>query len=186
MIAETPAPAGTLVIPDGELIILRIKPSLWYIVSRVWVLILLGAVLASSALSTVGTIAGVATPLPFIGWTLAQAVSRLGVMILFASATVVIWRFLEWWCKTYVLTDRRIVVQTGVLRQTTIDIPLRRIQHVALHRNIEQRVLGLGTLIFSTAGPSGEFAWLTISHPAERLQTVRQAIERYGRGNNGL
>lgn len=177
------AAARSIVIPEGELIILRIKPSLWMLATRVWVVVFIGVLLTFHLLDAwLGFTSRVITRLPIVNWTLSHAISRLGVALLIVSAGVVIWRFLEWWNKTYVLTDRRIVVQTGVLRQTIIDAPLRRIQHVSLHRGVEERALSIGTLVFSTAGPAGEFAWLQIAHPEQRLRIVRETLERYARG----
>ena len=184
--ATPAASTGSLTIPDGELIILRFKPSLWMLVSRLWIAIFIGAMLAVNALARLGLVPPVTTRLPVVGWTLGQTLSRIGLVILVMCLGVAAWRFVEWWNAIYVLTDRRLVVQTGVLRQTIVDAPLRRIQHVSLHRDVEQRALSLGTLLFSTAGPFGEFSWYMISHPEQRLRIVRETIERYARNGHGV
>jgi len=116
------------------------------------------------------------------GWTLPNLLARFGLLIALACLGASLWRACLWWSRSYVLTDRRVVTQSGVFRQTTTDAPLRKIQHVSVHRGVEQRVFGVGTLFFSTAGVGGEFAWHLISRPHQRLVIVRETIERYARG----
>jgi len=178
---------GAALVPDGELIVLRLKPSPWMMLSGVWIPLLAGTAFLLDVLGLgVEVGRGVATRLPVLGWTWGQSLSRLGGAVVFACILVIAWRFFEWLAATYVLTDRRIIVRVGVLNQTTVDAPLRRIQHVALHRTVEQRALALGTLTFSTAGVGGEFAWAMISRPEERLRIVRETIERYARNGGDV
>ena len=177
--------SGSIVIPDGELIILRIKPSLWMLFSGLFIPYVVGLLLAFGIFDAVtGLSRGISFRLPIIDWTFSLFLSRLGAAVVLVCLAISIGRLVEWWARIYVLPDRRIVIQSGALRQVTIDFPLRRIQHVSMVRNVENRVLSVGSLRFSTAGPTGEFAWHMISRPEHRLRIVRESIERYARNGS--
>lgn len=59
--------------------------------------------------------------------------------------------FLRWLTTTYTMTDRRIITRRGILNKTGHDLPLRRINNVAYERDLLDRILGCGTLVFTTA-----------------------------------
>lgn len=59
--------------------------------------------------------------------------------------------FLRWLTTTYTMTDRRIITRRGILYKTGHDLPLRRINNVAYERDLLDRILGCGTLVFTTA-----------------------------------
>lgn len=60
--------------------------------------------------------------------------------------------FLRWWATTYSLTNRRLVMRTGVLSKTSVDLPLWRVNDVSCERSLGDRLLGCGTLVAHTAG----------------------------------
>ena len=63
------------------------------------------------------------------------------------------------------------------------EAPLRNIQHTGVFARVRERLFGLGTIGFATAGSDGyEAFWAMIAQPYEVHRTVTQAIERYGRG----
>ena len=60
--------------------------------------------------------------------------------------------FLRWWATTYSLTNRRLVMRTGVLTKVSVDLPLWRVTDVSTQRSLGDRLLGCGTLVAQTAG----------------------------------
>lgn len=177
---------GTITIPQGELIILRIKPSLWMLVSGLvlpWTagLALWLGLLDLPVRMLVGAGGNSLPHVTVLGWTLPSVLARFGLLLVLLCLGLTGWRLAEWWSRSYVLTDRRVVTQSGVFRQSTIDAPLRKIQHVSVHRGVEDRALGIGTLVFATAGIGGEFAWRLISRPHQRLVIVRETVDRFAR-----
>ena len=149
-------------VPEGERVVERIKPSpLSIILLPIWTLVVLLAV------ASVGLWLGGA-------WGARLATTAL----LFALARL-FWSWLEWLARLYVLTDARIVRVTGVLRQLATDVPLDRVQTVVIHRLIRERLFGLGTLAFATAGTGGfEAAWLMVPRPERLAHRVRSTIRR--------
>jgi uncharacterized membrane protein YdbT with pleckstrin-like domain len=59
--------------------------------------------------------------------------------------------FLRWRATTYSLTNRRLVMRTGVLNKVSVDLPLWRVNDVSTKRSLGDRLLGCGTLVAQTA-----------------------------------
>ncbi|MEC9156722.1 MAG: PH domain-containing protein [Planctomycetota bacterium] len=173
------APAGMQqVLQDGETVILALRPSPWFIlVDGSWVyfasifVALLLAWLAHQPWSPV--------ILPE---------SQIFPLLATVLSIRIVWKFLDWANRVYVLTDQRIMRRRGVIQYSLIEAPLDRIQHSAIFTRVVERVLGLGTIGFATAG-SGRFEviWEMIANPIEIHRKVNDAIDRYGRrGDHGL
>ena len=73
------------------------------------------------------------------------AVAALAVLVL----TVV--PFVRWLLWTYTLTNKRIVEQKGILTRHGRIIPLSRVNDVSFEKNLNDRILGCGTLIIHNA-----------------------------------
>ncbi|MEC8559995.1 MAG: PH domain-containing protein [Planctomycetota bacterium] len=173
------APAGMQqVLQDGETVILALRPSPWFIlIDGSWVyfasifVALLLAWLAHQPWSPV--------ILPE---------SQIFPLLATVLSIRIVWKFLDWANRVYVLTDQRIMRRRGVIQYSLIEAPLDRIQHSAIFTRVVERVLGLGTIGFATAG-SGRFEviWEMIANPIEIHRKVNDAIDRYGRrGDHGL
>ena len=169
-------PAEGVALPENllrgdETIILLLKPHPLYVVlSCVGTLALLGAV-------------------AFVAIWLQRSLGRealheqaiLGVCLLLGAFRLS-WQLLEWVGRTYVLTDRRVIRIMGVLRVRLFQAELRRLQHTQVLWSVRERLFGLGTISFSTAGPQViEAQWVMIADPAAVHQQILQAIERYGK-----
>ncbi len=161
---------------DGdEIVILAIKPSLWFgvVVSFRWVIACILAVLAAGWLSRL--LPAVNTPLILKG-AVVLAACRIGVAVL------------QWVSRLYVLTNRRIMRLTGVLNVDLFECPLTKIQNTYLTLSWYERLTRLGTISFATAGTGGiEASWINVNTPLELHERVRSAIHRAQRpGNGGL
>jgi len=55
----------------------------------------------------------------------------------------------------YKLTDSKIEIESGLIAQTTRNVPLSRIQDVTVSRSMLQRLLGLGDIIIDNASEDG-------------------------------
>ena len=160
-------PVGLLQ-PD-ELVILFLKPSAWYVILGSWrSLLAIGAVVAL-LLWFVG-----------LGWLPSEARREIILFAAGCAAVRLVWQFLEWLSRVYVLTDRRVVRVRGVLRINVFESALRHIQHTSTTFNLRERATGLGSIHFATAGTGvAEASWEMIARPMEVHQTVVKALERY-------
>jgi len=167
--AELDAPPVNVLIPPqllqpGELILLLIKPSLWYIV--------LGS------LRTLVTI----VILTAIALQFENLVHRQDVLVA-ASGMVIVrlfWQFLDWFSRIYILTDRRVIRVMGVIRVEVLEASLKNIQHTQCLFSLRERLFGLGTISFATAGTGfPEAYWLMVARPLDVHQVVVKAMQRY-------
>lgn len=153
-------------VPAGERVIVSIKPSLLFVV--LWPL---GGIVVLGGLAGAG--AWVVERFEF-GFAGARVV-QVGVLLI---GVRLIWQGLEWLTRLYVLTDKRVVRVFGVLQQRAAEIPLDRIQHVVMYRSVRERIFGLGTIGFATAGTGGvEVYWVMVARPHEMMERARKAID---------
>jgi hypothetical protein len=160
---------------EGEQIILAIKPSLWFIVFRSAPLILI------LFLFLLGF--GYFFPVESLGgWsrTIHQGVAIVIFLQLLSAV-------LQWTSRLYVLTDRRIMRVRGIVNIDVFECPLMKIQNTYITLAWYERLFGLGTILFATAGTAGlEAAWQNISQPLEVHELIRKAIfEAQRRWPNG-
>lgn len=137
-----------------------------------------GLVLAVAA----GVIAGIATESGThhvqAGWV-ALAVLVVFGLVLGAGA-------LRRAATTYLVTDRRLGIAHGVLSRDVQETRLERVQNVACHQTLRERLLRVGSVHFDTAaGMDYDFYFLGVSHPRELARAVDRALrsgERLGSG----
>ena len=164
--------AATLLPPDliqgDETVILLLKPSPLYIV-----LAPLGTLVGIAALAAVGVWLQHRFNLPYSPRDIIAIAGSLILLRLF-------WQTLQWISRTYVLTDRRVIRVKGFFRVMVFQTELRYLQHTGLIFSIRERIFGLGTISFSTAGTGvPEAFWVMIAQPLKAHRTIIQAINRY-------
>lgn len=151
------------VLDEGEIVILAMKPSAWFVLIISWpVIVVAGLVVAA------GLIAGRVMNLP--GETIA--------MLAFAASCFrIVIASLQWMSRLYVLTNLRLMRITGMMKPEVFACPLRKIRDVQLQAVLGERMLGIGSLFFSIDNEqTPESSWTNISHPEDVLKTVKQAI----------
>lgn len=130
---------------------------------------LTGALLALAA----GVAAGVATRIAeggvALGWVVVAVVAGLGT-----GAAIGRLRRLA---TTYAITDRRLVIERGILARDLHQTRLERIQSVTARRSLRQRLLGIGDVDFDTAAEAGfRFAFDGVERPRQIVRTVDRAL----------
>ncbi len=91
------------------------------------------------------------------------AVILLGVGLIKRSATVM------------VLTNKRVIVKTGLASRRTIELLLSRIESIAVEEPTMGRILGYGTVVIRGTGGTPE-VFEKISHPLEFREQVQSQI----------
>jgi len=148
---------------DDEIVQLSIKPSLWFvpIVSARAVVVFVGVAILLVA---------------FAGGSF-QATGVALVAVLAAVARVAI-ASLQWASRLYVLTNRRVMRFSGVLRVRVAACPLTRVGDARLHVSDYQRLLRLGTIRMQPDGASGDpVTWSHLSRPDPVYEIVTRAIQ---------
>ena len=85
--------------------------------------------------------------------------------------------FLRWYLWTYTLTNKRIVEQRGILTRTGRVIPLNRINDVAFEKNLNDRILGSGTLVIHDASEQAGLELHDIPHIEDMHRTVTSLVD---------
>jgi len=171
LVAQEPSPALPAgLIADDEIVLLMLRPSLLFVV--------LSSMAGLSIIAVVSlTLALLSIRIAWIPWSEA-AVYALGVG---GAAIQLLWQSLEWFGLIYVLTDRRVIRRAGVVRVSVFEAPLSTIQHTSVFQPMRERLVGLGSIGFATAGSEVFDAfWMTIRQPFAVHKVVVEAIERYG------
>jgi len=151
----------------GEIVILAIKPSGWFVP-----LSSLPVLAAAAAVAAVFYLAG-----EFLG-SQATRTAVLGICVVAACVRVLV-AGLQWMSRLYVLTDRRAVRVRGVLREDVCQRLLRDVVKVTLTASVSERLAGVGSLYLGLAG--GETAtvdWTFVAKPGEVRQIVADAVSR--------
>lgn len=158
----------------GEIVILAIKPSLWFIVfaSARWLVLMSLIIIAAGWLGR--HLPHLNTP-TIVHAALALAAARVALAIL------------QWVSRLYILTNRRIMRLTGILNIDLFECPLTKIQNTYLTLTWYERLTRLGTISFATAGTGGiEASWINVNNPLELHERLRSAIHRAQKSQNGL
>ena len=160
---------------DGETVLLSVRPSLWMV--PLWSLeafvLIAGLVFAFAW----------AADFAWTPWTEAQAFG-FGLVTL---AIKLLQQFLDWANRLYVLTDRRVIRRRGILQVDVFEARLDRIQQTNVLQLVRERMLGLGTVAFATAGTGAlDALWEAVPEPFTVHAEVSKAIDRYGRGGGGV
>lgn len=117
------------------------------------------------------------------GWSEPQAFG-FGLV---AISLRLLWQFLDWANRLYVLTDRRVLRRRGILQVDVFEARLDRIQQTSVLQLVRERTFGLGTVAFATAGTGTlDALWEAVADPFRIHAEVSRAIDRYGRGAGGV
>lgn len=158
------------VLSDGEVVIMILKPSFWFI--------LLQSLRFIAAMVIVMLIMQINAD-RFRPTT----VLRIGEFCIIAILARLMWATLHWMGRYYILTDLRIIRLAGVLGLEIFSCPLRRVARVRGVPTISERTVGSGSLEIiplDESVPVGH--WQTIPRPKQVLSEVLAAISRAKQG----
>jgi hypothetical protein len=155
---------------DGELILLTLKPSLWFIL------------LSGLRFAAVVLLAVIATQvfddhLPPVS---RRTVWEAGLLII---AGRYMWALLQWTTRLYVLTDLRLMAISGVFSPDVFECPLRRVARTRLIYSARERIMGLASIEIiplDEATPVG--IWQTVAKPKLVNEQIVAAINKAKQG----
>ncbi len=82
----------------------------------------------------------------------------------------------SWRARLLVITNRRVVYRSGVLRRVGREIPLERIQDVTYDQSLLERILGTGSLLIESAGASGQEPFPDVRRPARMQSLINRMV----------
>ncbi|MGQ0625083.1 MAG: PH domain-containing protein [Sporichthyaceae bacterium] len=125
---------------EGERVAFQVRAHIYTLGGSAFILILTAGVSAFLAATVPDSDARPTLRLVIVGTALALIVRW------------VLWPFLGWYSRTYLVTDRRVIVREGVFSRRGHDLPLTRVVGATCTRTVLQRMFGCGRLVVATAG----------------------------------
>lgn len=85
--------------------------------------------------------------------------------------------FLVWLTTHFVVTDRRVLMRSGIFARTGRDVPLSRINDITFHHSFIERLLRCGTLVVESAGERGQVTLADIPRVEHVQRTLYELVE---------
>jgi uncharacterized membrane protein YdbT with pleckstrin-like domain len=89
------------------------------------------------------------------------------------------YRILERACSRWVVTNLRVIEETGIMTRITMECPLDKINNVSYSQNICGRIFGFGTVIIQTAAQHGAIDYSNVHNPQLLKETITTMQEEY-------
>lgn len=153
---------------DGELILLAVKPSRWFVLVTSWPVVLLAAAVAVGAYGLAGMVT-------------CQINTRLmGLVCTAVACTRVTFACLQWMGRQYILTNRRVIRLRGAFHEDMAQCRLKDLVNIHLSFSPSEHLLGIGSLLFERTDqrPAGDIHWIFLADPREVHRAVCEAWNR--------
>ena len=160
------------ILRDGEIVLLILRPSLWFVLLSGIQFIAVALVLTFSVRFM--NLQSHATSRSLIEFGVSAISARLA------------WGTLQWMSRLYILTDRRVVSLSGVFQMQIFDCPLRKVVRTRLIRTSLERKTGTGSIEIvpqDETSPFGE--WKTVAHPVQVHEQIVATINRAKQSGSG-
>ena len=95
-----------------------------------------------------------------------------------ASGVWALWRWLVWRVDIWVVTDSRVIDESGVLTVRMMDSPLETIHNVGCEQTLFGRMLGFGRVVIQTAAEHGETTIDGLARPEELRDAIIEMKEQ--------
>lgn len=109
-----------------------------------------------------------------------RVIALLAAVALLGLIAIVSW--VQWGSRTFTVTDRRVLLDSGVFSRTSKVIALDRVQDISVNQSILGRILGYGRVEIDSAGAAGAEILAAVPRPqrfrdevfvrAEKLRTA--------------
>lgn len=99
----------------------------------------------------------------------------LGVLLLAGGALAAVVDAILYSTFEFAVTNKRVVGKMGLIRRTSVEVLLDKIEGIAVDQSILGRILGYGTIIITTGTPAVPFA--NVADPLAIRQAVQMQIE---------
>ncbi len=155
------------VLRDGEVVLLVLKPSLWFIVFqsiRFTAAVILALLIARFFADRV---------------PLGHPVAYIEAAV-FVIAGRMMWAVLQWIGRLYVLTDQRIIRLAGVFTVDIYDCPLRKVARTQVTTSVRERICRVGSIEIHPreSQECNIGTWQTVPQPLEVNEQINAAIHK--------
>ncbi len=144
---------------DGEDVVLELHPHWWFLTGPVLALVV--TVVAAVALRGVHEV------------LLAVLLVLVVACLLWLAA-----RYARWATTNFVITTERLIYREGVLAKRGKEIPLERLNDIAVNQTLFERLLGAGDVTIESGGERGQQVFTDIPKPFLVQNVIYGEIER--------
>ena len=103
------------------------------------------------------------------------------VVLLAVAGACLLWvvgRYARWATTNFVVTTDRLIFREGVLAKRGKEMPLERLNDVAVHQTLFERVIGAGDVTIESGGERGQQVFSDIRKPFLVQNLIYREIER--------
>ena len=146
---------------EGEDIVLDLRPHWWVLVKPV-------VAAAASLVLLVVAANAVDNDLP----------TYAALVVVLVAVVWLVSRYLAWITTNFVVTTDRLVYRAGVLAKAGREIPLERINDIAVTQRIFERLIGAGDLLIESGGERGQQHFTDVRRPFKVQNVIYREMER--------
>ena len=107
-----------------------------------------------------------------------EAPTYAAVAVLVLALAWVVVRYLKWATTNFVVTTDRLIHRAGVLGKSGREIPLERLNDIAVNQTLFERIIGAGDLMIESGGERGQQHFTDVRRPFVVQNTIYREIER--------
>jgi uncharacterized membrane protein YdbT with pleckstrin-like domain len=85
-----------------------------------------------------------------------QVVEYIGVAVIIVGLLLAVWQWLQRATTEIAVTDRRVILKTGLISRRTVEINLTRVESVDVRQSIAGRLLNFGDVVIRGTGAGVE------------------------------
>lgn len=98
---------------------------------------------------------------------------------------VLAWRLFRLRSYELIVTNHRVILQTGILAKSSMDTRLDKINNIEHRQSLWGRLLNYGDVEIDTASETGVSRFLNVANPLGLKRTIMVAAEQYRAGSPG-
>jgi len=123
------------------------------------------------------TLRGWLTLSNYVGSSVQSYLADFWLVLFLLGLLWILIRYLRWIRTIYAVTNRRVIIQKGILGKDFDEIPVTQVRGVDVHQSFGQRILGYGTVRVSSEGGSslGNEDWKGIPKPFRFQKLIENA-----------
>jgi hypothetical protein len=157
------------VLRDGELVLLILRPSRWFILLT-----------SLKFLATTVILMALAVIYDDFLRHLSRQYLQVGMFLILGR---LMWATLQWMGRLYLLTDMRIVTIKGVFTLAVFDCPLRKVARTLLERTFKEQVCRIGSIVVVPQDEQVPFgSWRMVASPRRVHDMIKATIARARQG----
>lgn len=146
---------------EGEDVVLDLRPHWWVFVKP-------GALLVVAVVLLFVVAANIEHDLP----------TYAALLVVLYAVVRLVMAYLRWATTNFVVTTDRIVYRAGVLAKSGREIPLERLNDIAVNQTLFERLIGAGDLLIESGGERGQSHFSDVRSPFTVQNVIYRELER--------